>query len=83
MNILIVFFMFPSSNIRAASNNSNYNVVLIVFDDLRPTIGAYGDRLARTPHMDAFINKSHFFTRAYSQVNRRHFYFSEYLTIKP
>lgn len=54
---------------QADRNNSKCNVVVVVFDDLRPTVGAYGDRLAKTPHIDAFMNGSHFFTRAYSQVN--------------
>ncbi|XP_030385743.1 iduronate 2-sulfatase [Scaptodrosophila lebanonensis] len=46
---------------------SRHNVVLIIFDDLRPTLGAYGDRLAQTPHLDAFAQGSSIFTRAYSQ----------------
>lgn len=47
---------------------SRYNVVLVIFDDLRPALGAYGDSLARTPHLDAFAQGSTIFTRAYSQV---------------
>uniref|UniRef100_A0A1A9Z969 Sulfatase N-terminal domain-containing protein n=1 Tax=Glossina pallidipes TaxID=7398 RepID=A0A1A9Z969_GLOPL len=43
------------------------NVVLVVFDDLRPTLGRFGDRLAFTPNLDAFISRSNYFTRAYSQ----------------
>ncbi|XP_037940632.1 iduronate 2-sulfatase-like [Teleopsis dalmanni] len=46
---------------------SRYNVVLVIFDDMRPVIGGYGDRLAYTPHLDAFMNESYYFTRAYSQ----------------
>lgn len=46
-----------------------YNVVLVIFDDLRPVLGAYGDALARTPHLDAFAQGSTIFTRAYSQVS--------------
>jgi len=44
------------------------NVVMVIFDDLRPVIGAYGDPLASTPYLDDFARKSHVFTRAYSQV---------------
>lgn len=76
MKILIIeIFLFLLPNIVNASNSSKYNVVLIVFDDLRPTIGAYGDRLAQTPHLDAFIHRSFYFTRTYSQVNCKDFYF--------
>lgn len=46
-----------------------YNVVLVIFDDLRPVLGAYGDSLARTPNLDAFAQGSTVFTRAYSQVS--------------
>lgn len=46
-----------------------YNVVLVIFDDLRPVLGAYEDSLARTPHLDAFAQGSTIFTRAYSQVS--------------
>jgi len=44
------------------------NVVMVIFDDLRPVIGAYGDPLASTPYLDDFARGSHVFTRAYSQV---------------
>lgn len=46
-----------------------YNVVLVIFDDLRPVLGSYGDSLARTPHLDTFAQGSTIFTRAYSQVS--------------
>lgn len=46
-----------------------YNMVLVIFDDLRPVLGAYGDSLARTPNLDAFAQGSTIFTRAYSQVS--------------
>lgn len=75
IKVLLAFCAFlalSSRAVQAARNNSKYNVVVVVFDDLRPTIGAYGDILAQTPHLDAFINGSHYFTRAYSQVNKHH-----------
>lgn len=30
------------------------NIVVIMFDDLSPRLGAFGDPVARTPHLDAF-----------------------------
>lgn len=53
----------------AGRKASKYNVVMIMFDDLRPAIRGYGDVLAKTPHLDAFMNEGYLFTRAYSQVN--------------
>jgi len=35
----------------------DYNVVLITVDDLKPTIGAYGDTVADTPNMDALLER--------------------------
>ena len=34
------------------------NVILIVVDDLRPALGAYGDQLAITPNMDKLASVS-------------------------
>lgn len=51
------------------SASARYNVVMVIFDDLRPALGVYGDSLARTPHLDAFAQGSSYFTRAYSQVS--------------
>ena len=34
-------------------NASLQNVLFVVVDNLRPALGAYGDAIARTPHMDA------------------------------
>ncbi|XP_037819307.1 iduronate 2-sulfatase [Lucilia sericata] len=65
--ILFVFSIISILKSEAERRNPKYNVVVVVFDDLRPAIGAYGDRLAHTPHIDAFINGSYYFTRAYSQ----------------
>ncbi|SPP87224.1 iduronate 2-sulfatase [Drosophila guanche] len=50
-----------------AASAPRHNVVMVIFDDLRPVLGAYGDPLASTPHLDAFAQGGHVFTRAYSQ----------------
>ena len=34
------------------TKNSKPNILLIIVDDLRPALGAYGDPLAITPHID-------------------------------
>lgn len=43
------------------------NVLFLSIDDLRPALGAYGDPLARTPHMDALASRGMVFERAYCQ----------------
>ncbi|GAA5220187.1 sulfatase [Membranihabitans marinus] len=47
--------------------NDRTNVLFIAVDDLRPTLGCYGDEYAKTPHIDALANKSVLFNRAYCQ----------------
>ncbi|ALC42303.1 CG12014, partial [Drosophila busckii] len=59
--------LLPLIFVQALRISSAYNVVLVIFDDLRPTLGAYGDSLARTPNLDAFAEGSSIFTHAYSQ----------------
>ena len=41
------------------------NVLLILVDDLKPAIGAYGDRHAVTPNLDRLCNSGMRFDRAY------------------
>ena len=43
------------------------NVLFIAVDDLRPTIGAYGDPYARTPNLDRLARSGVTFLRAYAQ----------------
>ena len=42
------------------------NIVLIMAEDLSPRIGAYGDRIARTPHLDRLAESSLRFTNAHT-----------------
>ena len=37
--------------------STQYNVLLIVADDLRPALGVYGDKLAQTPRIDALFRR--------------------------
>ncbi|XP_026847564.1 iduronate 2-sulfatase [Drosophila persimilis] len=57
----------PSAGPTTAPAAARHDVVMVIFDDLRPVLGAYGDPLASTPHLDAFAQGGHVFTRAYSQ----------------
>ncbi|CAD7003499.1 iduronate 2-sulfatase [Ceratitis capitata] len=68
MTIILLFLLHIFMLVtHSAKNGPRRNVVFVIFDDLRPALGGYGDRLAQTPHLDAFIEESYYFTRAYSQ----------------
>lgn len=41
------------------------NVLLICVDDLKPTLGCYGDAVAITPHIDKLASRSTLFENAY------------------
>ncbi|MBM3879644.1 MAG: sulfatase [Verrucomicrobia bacterium] len=43
------------------------NVLLICVDDLKPTLGCYGDSYAKTPHMDRLSRRGTVFRSAYVQ----------------
>jgi len=51
----------------AAEKDSRPNVLFIAVDDLRPTLGCYGDAVAVTPHLDALAKRGTTFLRAYCQ----------------
>uniref|UniRef100_A0A7M4EGX0 Iduronate 2-sulfatase n=1 Tax=Crocodylus porosus TaxID=8502 RepID=A0A7M4EGX0_CROPO len=43
------------------------NVLFIVVDDLRPTLGCYGDNLVKSPNIDQLASQSVVFQNAYAQ----------------
>ena len=50
-----------------AADAPRYNVLLIMADDLRPSMGCYGDTQAKTPHLDRLAARGVRFDRAYVQ----------------
>lgn len=60
--------LLPRSTLAQRTKASpDLNVLFIAVDDLRPTLGCYGDPDIRTPNIDALAAKSLTFTRAYCQ----------------
>lgn len=51
----------------AAAQRSRYNVILIASDDLRPTLGTYGNKIVKTPNLDKLAARGIRFDRAYTQ----------------
>jgi iduronate 2-sulfatase len=50
-----------------AADTPRLNVLLIAFDDLRPELGCYGNKIIDTPNFDAFAKSGVRFERAYCQ----------------
>lgn len=52
---------------RSASAAEKLNVLLVISDDLRDTVGCYGNAQARTPNLDRLARRGVRFDRAYVQ----------------
>src|SRR5215471_2246818 len=63
-SLLIVFLLAGQSR---AADSPRVNVLLIAFDDLRPELGCYGNKLIDTPNFDALAKSGVRFERAYCQ----------------
>ena len=59
--------IFAICALAAAHAAPKLNVLMIAIDDLRPSLGCYGDPNAKTPHMDALAGRGLLFERAYCQ----------------
>lgn len=51
------------------------NFLLIIADDLRPSLGCYGDSTVKSPNVDQLAAKSKVFLNAYAQVCDSYFEF--------
>ena len=56
-----------SSAENPVTKNTRPNILFIAVDDLKPTTGAYGDKLAKTPGMDRLAKEGITFTGSYCQ----------------
>ncbi len=60
--LLIIFYLS-----RSMAADSRPNVLFIAIDDLRTDLGCYGNRVVRSPNLDAFAERATLFNRAYCQ----------------
>lgn len=60
--LLSAILLIAVATLHAAERKPN--VLFIIVDDLTTTLGCYGDRDARTPHMDALAARGVRFDRA-------------------
>ena len=59
----LVFLLFALVNSQAKDRP---NILWITVEDMSPTIGAYGDKFARTPFLDSFSEKSVNYSNAFA-----------------
>ena len=60
------FVSAGSTSVPAQVAKRQPNVLLILVDDLKPALGAYGDRLAKSPNIDRLAQRGLLFERAYA-----------------
>ncbi|QGY44263.1 sulfatase-like hydrolase/transferase [Maribellus comscasis] len=66
--VTFIFFSLLTFAHKDSNKVTNtYNVLFIAVDDLRPTIGCYGDKRAITPNIDRLAKSGTIFTNAYCQ----------------
>ncbi|HJX91153.1 MAG TPA: sulfatase [Pyrinomonadaceae bacterium] len=67
---LLVYSLRAESRISVSAvaiQKAKYNVLFIVSDDLRPTLGSYGNTIVKTPNLDKLASQGVRFDRAYAQ----------------
>ena len=67
--LLALVALASACPIRAADPKPRRNIVLMIADDLGLEVGCYGDKAAKTPHLDALAKKGVRFTNAFAAVS--------------
>jgi arylsulfatase A-like enzyme len=65
--VLLFGLLLSGGSVRISPAAPRPNVLFIVVDDLRTTLGGYGDKTAITPNIDRLAARSLLFTHAYAQ----------------
>ena len=65
--IVVVCFLLAADTVCILAADSRPNILLIAVDDLRDTLGCYGNAMVKTPHIDRLAARGVRFERAYVQ----------------
>ncbi|HEX7861573.1 MAG TPA: sulfatase-like hydrolase/transferase [Verrucomicrobiae bacterium] len=63
--IVLISILICMADSIAATKQAKPNVLLLCVDDLKPALGCYGDKIAKTPNIDRLARRSVLFERAY------------------
>jgi iduronate 2-sulfatase len=67
LTVSIVLFSCDGKKTRMSSPENYPNILFIAVDDLKPTLGCYGDSVAITPHIDQIASEGITFMKNYCQ----------------
>lgn len=67
---LFVLILHVSDSEQAvfAKDSKKFNILYLLADDLRPTLGCYSDPVVKSPNIDQLASVSTVFHNAYAQV---------------
>ena len=68
LGILAAVSLGVSSCSYPSSEQLKPNVLFVSIDDLRPSLGVYGDRVAKTPHLDHLASEGMTFMKTFAQA---------------
>jgi N-sulfoglucosamine sulfohydrolase len=69
MNKLIVGVgLLSAISLQAKDKQKQYNILCVTCEDISQFVGCFGDKVAKTPNLDAFANEAIRFSRMYTTV---------------
>ncbi|CAN9514690.1 unnamed protein product [Ophioblennius macclurei] len=67
VRVCFLLFVTLTLSVVVFAGKERKNVLFIIADDLRTSLGCYGDSMAKTPNIDQLASKSQVFLNAYAQ----------------